>query len=167
MIDDRDPYWWTELSPTQIWYAHDVARQRNENAIRDGREPAYGAKKAKALHLHQVGCECELAYCWWAGRPWEAKIDTYKQGSDVAENVQIRGRTKHWYDLIFRPDDKDDHAYVLVTAQTPRYCIRGWLWGRECRNEEWWHNYGDRDPAYFPLQSALRTCFDPIPHRKR
>ena len=33
--------------------------------------------------------------------------------------------------------DRDDHAFLLVLAEAPRFTLAGWLWGREAKKPEW------------------------------
>ena len=82
--------------------------------------------------------------------------------ADVGDRIHVRTRTKDHYDLIVRDRDPDDEPFVLVTGHAPRYTVRGWIYGRDAKREDWRQTYGGGVPAYFVPQSALR----PLPDRR-
>jgi hypothetical protein len=53
--------------------------------------------------------------------------------------------------------DRDDHAFLLVLAEAPRFMLAGWLWGREAEKPEWDPRRDATDRAWCVPQSALRV----------
>lgn len=82
-------------------------------------------------------------------------IDNFT-GADLGTSIQVRTRSKHYYDLLVREGDGDDQAFVLVTGGCPEYRVHGWMWGRDAKRGEWLKEYGGHPPAYFVPQSELR-----------
>jgi hypothetical protein len=70
-------------------------------------------------------------------------------------NVQVRSTSGHRNCLILHKTDPDDKAFVLVTGTAPNFVLRGWIWGRDGKNEEYWRDPVGGRPAYFVPQSAL------------
>jgi hypothetical protein len=88
-------------------------------------------------------------------RYWGGDVNSFKR-ADIGQRVQIRMRSRHDWDLLVRPDDSDDMAYVLVTGTPTRMLVHGWCWGREAKQPEYLKPHGGRPPAYFVPQAALR-----------
>jgi hypothetical protein len=59
------------------------------------------------------------------------------------------------FDLLVRPNDKDDAPYVLMVGVAPLFRFAGWKLGRDCKRAEWVRTHGDRPPAYFVPQAFL------------
>ncbi len=105
--------------------------------------------------IHIEGAIGELAIATALGRPWDATINTFKSQPDVGR-AEVRTRSKSYYELIVRPDDRDDSPYILVTGKAPHYQVVGWCWGHEAKKPEYWRTHGDRPGAYFVPHAALR-----------
>lgn len=106
-----------------------------------------------SIHIEGAIGECAVAHA--LGRPWDASVNTFKSRPDVGP-VEVRTRSRDDYELIVRVDDRDDSPYVLVVGRAPTYRVVGWCWGHEAKRPEWVRTHGDRPPAYFVPQSALR-----------
>ena len=117
---------------------------------------AHGFDGQRGLIVHVEGALGELAVAKAIDRHWAARVDTYK-GADLGDRIQVRTRSKPYYELIVRPDDQDAEAFVLVTGQCPTYVVHGWLWGGEAKQSRWWKDLGnDRPPAWIVPQADLR-----------
>lgn len=103
---------------------------------------------------HIEGACGELAVCKYLGVYWDGGIDTFK-GADLGFGIQVRTRSKHYYELIFRNDDSDDDIYVLVTGQCPTYTVRGFIQGSDARKKEYLREHGGRPEAFFVPHGAL------------
>jgi hypothetical protein len=49
----------------------------------------------------------------------------------------------------------------LVTGLAPVFILRGWIWGREGKRDEWWTDPACGRPAFFVPQNALRPMRKP------
>ena len=105
--------------------------------------------------IHVEGARGEMAVAKRLGVNWEGHVNTFKRFPDIDGNIQVRTRSKEWYELIVRRDDPPDAKFVLVTGVTPTYRIRGWITGREAMKPEWLRTHGDRESAYFIPQFVL------------
>jgi len=144
------------LTKLQVVIANHVGRYRYNNALRNNKKDAYGLK-SKGPGEHQLGARGEEAFCqaFNIHNPWLE--GTYKTCADVGR-VEIRTRSKTWYELLVRPDDSDDSPFVLVRpveGEEDTYEIVGWMMGRDAKQEKWLRNHGGRDAAYFPPDEAL------------
>lgn len=111
---------------------------------------------------HIEGACGEMAVGKATGRYVSGSINTFKTGGDLGSRVQVRTRSRHDYDLIVRRDDRDDDAFVLVTGRSPSFQVRGWIWGRDAKQERWRATHGNREPAFFVPASDL-ACIDTMP----
>lgn len=82
-------------------------------------------------------------------------VNTFK-AADIGNNVQVRLRTKHEWQMIVRDDDDPDHIFVHVTGSGPVYCIRGWAYGKDVMKPEYRQNHGNRTESWFVPEEALK-----------
>jgi hypothetical protein len=137
-----------ELEPNELNLAALVGVRRHICALQGRRPDKHGLKPEDGWLVHIEGACGELAVAKYLGAYWKPTVNTFKSGHDVA-GCQVRTRSKEDYDLLVRPDDKDEDIYVLVTGYAPRYRIRGWMRGKDAKQKRWVHAYGNRPPAYF------------------
>lgn len=142
------------------WYevhlAAVVGTRRQIEALRNGNPDKHGYE-GSGWELHIEGAAAELALAKVLGRYWNGAINTFKDGGDVGPTLQVRLRTKHYYDLLIRPDDPDEKAFVLVTGTCPEFRVHGWMWGADAKRQEWLQTHGNRPAAYFVPKDALRA----------
>jgi hypothetical protein len=148
-----------ELTPVEMEIAAFVAAKRQVENLTKCRIDAYGAPKDSGWSLHIEGAAGEMAVAKWSGRYWNGNLGDL--GADDVGRLQVRTRSRHDYELIIHPSDRDDRAFVLVTGLAPNFVLRGWIWGREAKREEWWRDPAGDRPAYFVPQSALRPMVKP------
>ena len=105
---------------------------------------------------HIEGACGEMAVAKLLGVYWPGSVNTFKAGGDVAL-LQVRTRSRHDYDLLVRPADKDLEAiYVHVTGRAPEFRVWGWMRCGDCRRDAWWRTHGDRPGAWFVPAAALQ-----------
>ena len=75
--------------------------------------------------------------------------------TDYQIPCQIKTRSEHWYDLMVRPNGKNDEVFIHVTGEPPHMVIRGWMIGRDAKQPQWMKYYGDRPGAWFVPENAL------------
>jgi len=139
--------WW------ELAAASEVGRMRQLAAVRAGRPDRHGFK-GPGWDVHIEGAAGEMAVAKGLGLYWDASVDTFK-GSPDLPGIQVRTRSRDDYDLIVRPDDPDNEVFVLVTGRSPTFWLRGWINGREAKQEQWKRTYGGRPGAFFVPVSAL------------
>lgn len=143
------------LSPAELACARTVAALRHYSAQLRGSRDAHGLERQTSDDAHYAGVCAEMAAAKALGLYWPASVNSYK-APDLMPDWQVRGRSRHDYELIVRRDDPDEHRYVLVTGLAPKLVVRGWLWGREAKREEWLRTHGGRPAAYFVPTDVLR-----------
>lgn len=89
---------------------------------------------------------------------WDGSVNTFRTKPDLG-NLEIKTRSEHWHDLIIRDCDLPDRRYILVTGKSPNFWIRGWLYGRDARKDEWWKTHGNRPGAWFVPVTELNTSW--------
>jgi hypothetical protein len=70
--------------------------------------------------------------------------------------VEVRSTSHEGGCLLLHPKDKDDNIFVLLTGVAPNFKIRGWLYAKDGKNENYWMDIVGRRPAYFVPQEALK-----------
>jgi hypothetical protein len=144
------------LSPAELACASTVAALRHySSTIRGGRD-AHGLKRQVDASCHYDGACAELAAARALGVYWPASVNSYGE-PDLPPDWQVRGRSRHDYDLLVRPGDSDDHRFVLVTGTAPSLRVVGWCYGKEAKRGEFKRAYGGRPEAFFVPASSLRS----------
>lgn len=142
------------LEKLHISFADKIAHWRRQNAVENDREPHNGAPcdPAVALSMDLLGTRCEAAgKVYFNPVTWHAyKRSGIRNLPDLEAWIDVKGRSKHWHQLIVQKDDDPSWAYVLVCGQDhPVYSIVGWLWGEEAMQERFWDEKVPGRPAYF------------------
>lgn len=138
-----------------------IGVQRRTNALADGgedRNGAAGESEQQKWWFNIVGAMGELAFCRHTNLYWPADVHRQpKNTPDVEPYFQIRTLRCHHYDLLIRPDDCDDHYFVLLTGEGPEFVIRGGIWARAAKQQDQlFRDRGDRGkPAWWIPQNQL------------
>jgi hypothetical protein len=130
-----------------------VARMLGSIKLKSPDAHGYDGEDGWTKHIEGAGAEMAAAKriaCYWS-----ATVNTYKQ-ADLRDNVQVRWRSRDYYDLIIRDDDPPDHIYILVLGKMPSYRVVGFIRGVPVDHPEWRKTYGNREEAWFVPQNALR-----------
>lgn len=142
----------------EVFMAATVGIKRQVEALKEKRPDRHGFT-GLGWDVHVEGAVGELATAKALNRFWSGSINTFKDGGDVG-TIQVRTRSKDYYDLIVRQDDADDDCFVLVVGTAPNYNVVGWIRGRDAKQEQWSKTHGDRPAAYFVPQANLRDLIE-------
>jgi len=142
------------LTDVEVRVARHIGRLRNEHAKRAGLKDKHGFDGDGEL-IHALGAAGEMAFCKSNNLYWEPRIDTFKE-ADVGDNIQVRTRSRSYYDLLIRKEDRSDQYFVLVTGNIPKFEVVGWIRGEEGKQAKWLRCHGGREEAYFIPQSELK-----------
>jgi hypothetical protein len=101
------------------------------------------------------GAMYECAVAKGLGLYWPGKGRL--RGADAGP-LQVRGTEYAGGRLAVHPNDEDDAPFVLVTGRDGVYTLRGWMYGRECKRQDWWGEFkeGKNQPAFIVPTEALR-----------
>lgn len=146
------------LAHHEVRMAAMVGLNRQLAGMRDNRQHKYGMNPEDGWRAHIEGACGELAVAKFLGRYWDGSVDTFKSVPDLAD-AEIRTRSRHDYDLLIRKDDDPTRVYIHVTGRAPKFHVRGWIRGADAQREEWWHNHGNREWAWFVPADALHTSW--------
>lgn len=142
-----------ELTASELRVAALVACDRQIENLFKGRTDAHGFK-ADGWEIHIQGAAGEMAVAKWTRKYWSGNLGDL--GADDVCKLQVRTRSRHDYELILHKSDPDDRAFILVTGLAPRFVLRGWIWARDGKREEYWKDPAGGRAAFFVPQSALR-----------
>lgn len=142
-----------QLTEEEMYKAIKIGVIRQMESIKKNLKPANGFN-GDEWGCHIEGSMGELATAKAINVHWDATVNTFK--ANDLEGIQVRTRSRHDWDLIIRPNDDNEAIWVLVTGKNGSYIVRGWCYGYEGKKECWLRNYGDRVPAYFVPQKALK-----------
>lgn len=147
-----------KLNWTEMWIATGVGRIRQLEALKKNLPDKYGFN-GDGWSIHIEGACGELAVAKALNMYWAGTINTFKSKADVGK-LEVRTRSRHDYDLLVRPDDKDESVFIHVTGKAPDFRIHGWLLGKDAKQEKFLQNYGGRDLAYFVPATSLNNIND-------
>lgn len=140
------------LSWHEAAMAAEVGRMRQLASIKAGLRDAYGCK-SDGWSEHIEGACGEMAVAKHLGIYWDGSVNTFSR--DDLPVCQVRTRSDHSYDLIIRPQDKDESRFVLVTGKCPQYIVHGWIKAAEGKKPEFLREHGGRPAAYFVPKDIL------------
>lgn len=147
------------LSEEEIIDAMRVGIDRSARCISRGSKSRSEYKNDEDKIYNSIVGSCgERALAAYLGIEWIPLVDTFTRIPDVGE-LEVRTRTKDYYDLIIRDCDDDNKPYVLVLGNIVKFRIVGWIYAREGKKEKWKHVYGGGRPSYFVPQNFLKTSF--------
>jgi hypothetical protein len=145
------------LSRDDLVWAAEVGVARHLQALQEGRPDCYGFDGADSWSVHVEGACGELAFARATNREWDASVGRFRgMGGDV-DTFQVRTRSKHYYELIIRPDADPADVYVLVTGTAPEYHVRGAARAGRVMRPEFLQTHGNRPAAYFVPHHELRS----------
>lgn len=137
----------------EVTRAAQVGLQRQVHAMAAGKPDVFGYE-GDGWNIHIEGALGELAFAKATNRYWSGPVNTFKEGGDVG-SIQVRTRSRDDYDLIVRPNDRDQDVFVLVLGKCPTYKVVGWLVGSSAKKERFLQKHGGRAPAYFVPKEHL------------
>ena len=145
------------LTPAELMMAATSGALRQAESMLSGRKEAHGAPDTDdALWKHVLGACGEIAIARVLSRYWGGDVNTFKK-ADIGKRVQIRMRSRHDRELLVRPDDDPNMAYVHVTGTPTQMLVHGWCWGWEAMTPEYLKPHGGRPEAYFVPTTVLRS----------
>ena len=111
----------------------------------------------KALRAHMLGAAGELAVATLLGlREFLYAETEARRGSfDLPPNIDVKTRSRHWYDLICQLDEAPGKALVLVTMENKTCLVHGWISSDDAMKEQWRKDPAKGRPAYFVPQRKL------------
>jgi len=123
-----------------------------------GNQHKYGMRDEDSWNYSIEGTCAEAALAKFRGIYWMEHGDPTR--TDVGHIHEVRTTVYRTGFMTMHPKDKDDKIYWLLTGFKGDYMVRGWLWGRDCKQQKWWR---DPQPGRFCFcvpQSALRSPTD-------
>lgn len=147
------------FTPDQRQRARSEAFRRqalNEKQGRKGRNN--GAENGElALRHHLLGAAGEMAAAVMLGMEDKLYQETEaKRGSaDLPPNIDVKTRSRHYYDLIVQLDENPDKILVLVTIENRITLIHGWIQAADAMKEQWKKDPAGGRPAYFVPKTEL------------
>lgn len=113
----------------------------------------------RALFFHQVGCLGEMAVASYLGLKDALfqESDAVRGSFDLPFCIDVKTRTKHYYDLIVQLDEEPGKNYWLVTIQSKTIRIHGWIEHDQCTKPEYVKDPAKNRSAYFVPQNALKS----------
>ena len=123
-------------------------------------------KTLRELIIEEIlGARCELALKRWidehsgvAPIPWTDILlwGANSRTPDLADDIDVKGRSLPWHDLLVQEHQPEHFAYVLVFPTVyPTFCIRGWCWGHEAKQTRFWGDKANNGrPAFFVPQDS-------------
>ena len=150
----KPPEYWVTLTENYRSMGEHLGHVRQDEAHRMRLRDKHGFN-GDGLNVHVEGAMGEIAAAEVLGVFFKETVNSFKDAD--LPHVQVRTRSKHHYDLNIRPGDGTNYFYVLVTGAEGRYCVRGWIWGREAKeNDAWYQDIGNARPmAWWVPQTAL------------
>lgn len=88
------------------------------------------------IQIDAVGAECAVAEAL-GFEDFKPLNGTYKDRADVGQNIEVKHTYLEQGNLIITYLDRDNDIAVLVTGRGADYQVIGWLWVKECKQEQY------------------------------
>ena len=141
------------LTPSEILQGAMVGVMRQTKGIEKGRRHAHNSDQeaTKDWQQHVEGALGEMALAKYLGVYWSngflGACDV--AGSDVRQTDRQNGC------LLLHQRDEDSRPFFLVTGKCGTYTIRGWLYAKDGKVDQYWKDPVGGRAAYFVPQSKL------------
>jgi hypothetical protein len=109
--------------------------------------------------MHKLGALGEVAVASHLNLEEHLFSETTPQrGScDLPGDIEVKTRSRHYYDLIVQRDERQDKKLVLVTVENNQIFIHGWCIAGDVMKTEYWSDPAGGRPAYFVPKNVLRS----------
>lgn len=149
-----------QLTSYEFQVAKFVGEIRQNEALAKGLKDKHGLDPKNGVNVHVLGSAGEMAFCKAFNIYWPCTVNVFKSIGDVGAGVEIRTRSKPWYDLLVRQNDFDDRVFVHITGDDEddlTFHVKGWLCGKEAKRRLFMKDHGGREPAYFVNEDCLHS----------
>lgn len=159
IVTRRDRLIHMEIALTQWEYKAcvDVAVARMATSINGGFSDIHHSERGymERLKIDVLGACGELAVAKAVNQFWSPSVNTMHKGADVGTDIEVRTTDKPDNCLIVREEDNPDRWYFLVIGNPPHMSVRGFIRGRNARQDAWLRNPHGHRPAWFVPQEFL------------
>ena len=126
------------LTATQMYLAAQIATIRRIRAIQGRRKAAHGLSEESKLAWQKDidGAMGECAVAVYFDKFWDGG-GFWPEPGDVG-NIEIRTTSLPRNRLILYPEDADDSRFISVIGMNGQYTLRGWIFAREGKIDEFW-----------------------------
>lgn len=143
-----------QLSLAEITSTAVAGVMRQVSAIKHSRKQRHGCKGSWGVHIE--GVLGELAVAKALNRYWSGNRLAPATG-DVGEGIEVRTTAHENGRLILHPTDPGESVFILVTGKDGLYRLRGWIYGKDGKDERYWSDVaGNGRWAFFVPQGDLR-----------
>lgn len=155
-----------KIEPNDFAMALHVATDRMiESLHRDRKDILFDKPWDHAFLIHLYGAVGEIAFAKWAWTYPKFSVCQFSgMDSDLSINrrkVEVRHRTKPYYELNIRDKDPKDRIYVLTRGLPPDIDIVGWIIGEDVLSHpEWRKDHGGYGECWFVPDDCLRLMED-------
>jgi hypothetical protein len=142
----------------EVEAAKSVAKLRRDEKHRLGLRDKYGYAAGDPWDCEVNSAAAEIATAKAANLYWSGGVNTFK-GADVGTKIQVRWSDRDYRtqktSLIVRPEDPDDHFYVLVTGRCDLFYLHGSMLGSTAKDPQWWSAPNGRPACWMVPRQAL------------
>lgn len=144
-----------ELSPADMKLGEACGETRLTDSKRKKLRDKLGVD---AAWKHVTGAQGEIAFARWLDVKWECTVGAF--GKADVNGCQIKTRRRIAYELVVHDNDRGSTPCVLITAQPPKFWIRGWILARDAKRKEWKQTVVGDWEGYFVPHESMRTMDD-------
>lgn len=142
-----------QLTPAEIFQGAIAGVMRHTQNIQQGKKPTYGISQSVDWQAHIDGALSEMAVAKYLGVYWSGKGGI---GDPDVLDMDVRSSHRDDASLIMHDHDDDERKFWLITGLNGKYKVRGWIYGRDGKQDKYLKDPQGGRPAYFIPQSDLR-----------
>lgn len=131
-----------------------IGEMRRNQGIHLGRSKPIGDPEDE-WRTEVESCGSEYVVAKYYGLVWHCWAEKPHLLPGDVGRIQVR-HTQYGggHLIVYEERDRVDAPYVLVTGKFPTFTIRGWAFGQECKQAEYWRT-DVREASYWVPQSRL------------
>lgn len=145
------------LGNTEIMEAAVVGVMRVVRVIQEHRKDKTKGDPTEMWLKHIEGALGEKAMAKSRNSYWNGV--NFNFGTDVGKKTEVRTTKYDNGRLLIQEDDDDEKIYWLLTGYNGQYTIRGWMFGKDCKRDEWLDEPQKGRPCYCVPQNVLNRTY--------
>ncbi len=143
------------LSVSEMRIATQVGIERCFHVIQANRANTHGETNDLFWQRHIEGAMGEMAFAKFSNLYWNGTVG-YVHLADVGP-YEIRTTTHEDGRLILHHDDRNDARFILAVGVRGKYDLKGWIFGRDGKKDEFVDDPQGGRQAFFVPQNKLKS----------
>jgi len=139
------------LSTPELFVGASVGNMRRIASMQNGNNKNKHAHKSDWATDADGAC-AEMAASKYYGIYWEPHVNVFHERPDLSNGYNVRSTCHASGRLIIRPNDSEDHLFILVICKAPTFRLVGAIVGKVGKQVDFFQkgDFGEGDAWWVP-----------------